>query len=87
LLELFLLFHIKPTIGQIGQEERTIHVNGIRADGMMNKNTMIGPRSNPRNDRTSDSIHNHIAGVMDITLKILPSGALTKGRKRGAFSE
>jgi hypothetical protein len=87
LLELFLLLQIKATIGQIGQEERTVHMNGVRANGVMDKKTMIGPRGNPRNNRASNSIHNHIRGVMNVALKVLPCGALAKRRKRRAFSK
>jgi hypothetical protein len=87
LLELLLLLQVKPTIGQIGKEEGTIHVDSVGANRVMDKNTMIGPRCNPRNNGASDSIHNHVSGIMDITLKILPSGTLTIGRKRGAFGK
>jgi hypothetical protein len=78
LLKLLLLFRIEATIGQIGKEKGTIHMNSIRTNGMVNKNTMVGPRSDPRNNRSSCRIDNHIGGVMDITLKVLPGGTLTK---------
>jgi hypothetical protein len=83
LLELLLLFSVEATIGQVGKEKGAIHVNSVQANRMMDKNTMIGARSNPRNNRASVGINNHVGGIMDVTLEILPGGALTKGRVTG----
>jgi hypothetical protein len=58
-------------------------VDGIGTNRMMNKHTMIGARSNPRNNGASVGINNHIGGVMDVTLEVLPGGTLTKGRVTG----
>jgi hypothetical protein len=87
LLELLLLLGIKATIGQVGQEQFTIHVESVRTNGMMNKDTTIRTRSKPGKDRTSGGIHNHVGRIMDVTLKVLPGRALAEGRKRRAVGK
>jgi hypothetical protein len=87
LAKLFLSLGVETTIGEIGQEEFTIHLNCIRANGMMDKNTVVRTRSRPREDGTSSGIDNHVGGIMDVTLKVLPVSTLPKLRKSGAVSK
>jgi hypothetical protein len=87
LLKLFVILSIKTTIGYGRQKQLTVHVNSIGANRMMNENAVVGTGRNPRKNGTGGSIHNHVSGVMDITIKILPSGTLTQGRKSRMISK
>jgi hypothetical protein len=80
--EVLLLLYVKATRRKIGQEEFTIHVDGVGANRMMNQGTMVRTWSDPRNDGTRTNINDHVVRIMDVALEILPGGASTKFRER-----
>jgi hypothetical protein len=77
--KLFLSLGVKASIGQVRQEELTIHVNG--ANGMVNEDTMGRTRSRPRKDRSSVGINDHVGGIMNVALEVLPDSTLPKRRE------
>jgi hypothetical protein len=80
--EVLLLLYVKATRRKIGQEEFTIHVDGVGANRMMNQGTMVRTWSDPRNDGTRTNINDHVVRIMDVALEILPGGTSTKFRER-----
>jgi hypothetical protein len=86
-LEVFLVLSIETAIGKVSEKEFPIHVNSRSTERKMNKNTMIGARSRPRKNRAGGGINNHVSNIIDITLIVLPSSALTKRRKGGPMGK
>jgi hypothetical protein len=83
----FVVASVKATIGKVGKKKLAVHVYSRSTNGVMDKDTIVGTRSNPRKDGTGGNIDNQRIGGMDVTLKILPSGALLKRRKGRAISK
>jgi hypothetical protein len=76
--ELLLLFHVKATRRMMGQEEFTIHMNGVGANRVMNQHAMVRARSHPKENGDRANINNQVVGIMDVALEILPGGASMK---------
>jgi hypothetical protein len=78
LLKLFLSLGIKAMVGQVGKEKVLVHMNRRSTNREIKDNTMIRMGSIPRDNGTGDRINNHIGKVMDIALKVLPGGTVTR---------
>jgi hypothetical protein len=86
-LELLVIASVKSTSGEIRKKKFAIHVYSRSTNGMIDNNTIVGTRCNPRKDGTGGNIDNQRIGSMNVTLKVLPSGALLELRKGGAISK
>jgi hypothetical protein len=57
-LKLLVVASVKATIGKVRKKKLAIHVDGRSTDGMIENDTIVGTRSNPRKDGTRGDIDN-----------------------------